>query len=402
MKRQTRSGLLSPILLALPVASLFVLGCVPTEPERRPSPEIPPTPLFVAGEDGYHTYRIPALLSTPKGTLLAFCEGRKTRSSDDGDIDLLVKRSSDGGKTWSEQMIVYEEGGDAEITIGNPSPVVDEETGTIWLPFCRNNKEVLVTQSADDGLTWSEPVNISKQATRPEWTWVATGPGVGIQLRQGPHKGRIVVPSDHSVMVGEQRTMHSHMFYSDDHGETWQLGTALPEHTDECQVVELADGELLLNMRSYWGRIAKVAERDGKRAVARSSDGGTTWGDLDFDETLIEPVCQASFIRYTFAERHGRSRLLFSNPASKTDRVKMTVRLSYDEGKTWPVSKLLHAGPSAYSSLAVLRDLSVGCLYERNGVTESSEKSPYETITFARFTLDWLTDGEDPLLGRSR
>ena len=199
-------------------------------------------------------------------------------------------------------MIVYEEGGDAEITIGNPSPVVDEDTGTIWLPFCRNNKEVLITKSIDDGLTWSEPVNISNQVTRPEWTWVATGPGVSIQLRRGPHKGRLVVPSDHYVMVDEQRIAHSHMFYSDDHGETWQLGAALPEHTNECQVVELAGGELLLNMRSYWGRVAKVAERDGKRAVARSSNGGATWGGLDFDGTLIEPVCQASFIRYTFAE----------------------------------------------------------------------------------------------------
>ena len=132
-------NLLTAILLALPLASLLALGCAPTEAERSVAPEIVPTPLFVAGQDGYHTYRIPALLSTPKGTLLAFCEGRKTRRADDGDIDLLVKRSSDGGETWSPQTIIHEEGGDAEITIGNPSPVVDEDTGTIWLPFCRNN-----------------------------------------------------------------------------------------------------------------------------------------------------------------------------------------------------------------------------------------------------------------------
>ena len=394
--------LLTAILSALLLALLFAPGCARSEGERGVASEIVQTPLFVAGQGGYHTYRIPALLSTPKGTLLAFCEGRKTRRDDDGDIDLLVKRSSDGGETWSEQTIVYEEGGDAEITIGNPSPVVDEDTGTIWMPFCRDNKEVLVTKSSDEGLTWSEPVNISKQVTKPQWTWVATGPGVSIQLKQGPRKGRLVVPSDHAVMMGEQKIMHSHMFYSDDHGQTWQLGAALPEHTDECQVVELAGGELLLNMRSYWGRVAKVAERDGKRAVARSSDGGATWEELGFDETLIEPVCQASFIRYTSTEGDGKDRLLFSNPASKTERVKMTVRLSYDEGKTWPVSKLLHAGPSAYSSLAVLADGGIACLYERNGVPGISGASPYETITFARFTLDWLTIGKDSTAGRRR
>jgi sialidase-1 len=169
------------------------------------------------------------------------------------------------------------------------------------------------------------------------------------------------------------------------------LGGLLPEHTDESQVGELADGQLLLNMRSYWGRVAKRADRDGKRALSRSGDGGVTWSELEFDDTLIEPVCQASFLRYTHAESDGKNRLLFSNPASKTQRVQMTVRLSYDEGKSWPVSKLLHEGPSAYSSLAVLPDRSIACVYERG------DESAYETLTFARFTLDWLTDGEDSI-----
>ena len=393
MKRLSTTPTL-PLSCALTAILLAVLGCSPPVQEAGPAgPE--QSPLWIAGEGGYHTYRIPALLTTKQGSLLAFCEGRRNNPRDHGDIDLLVKRSTDGGKTWSAHQVVYEEGGEKEITIGNPSPVVDQSTGTIWMPFCRNNKEVLITKSTDDGLTWSEPVNISKDVVKPGWVWVATGPGVSIQLQRGPHKGRLVIPNDHGVMVGERRIMHSHVFYSDDHGESWQLGGLLPEHTDEAQVVELADGELLLNMRSYWGRVAKRADRDGKRALARSSDGGVTWGELAFDETLIEPVCQASFVRYTNAEAGaepgGKNRLLFSNPASKTDRVRMTVRLSYDEGETWPVSRLLYEGKSAYSSLAVLPDHTIACLYERR-------EEPYSSsLYFARFTLDWLTDGADSL-----
>ena len=343
--------------------------------------------VFVSGADGYHTYRIPALLATPKGTLLAFCEGRKAGRSDHGDIDLVLRRSSDNGKTWGPLEVVHEEGGTRKITIGNPCPVVDQATGTIWLPFCRNNNHVFVTQSADDGKTWAAPREITKDVKKPSWTWYATGPGVGIQLRRGPNKGRLVIPCDHREKA-TGGTMYSHVFYSDDHGKTWTLGGTLDKHTDECQVVETADGSLLLNMRSYWGRVAKRKDRDGLRAIARSRDGGRTWSELWFDKTLIEPVCQASFIRYTLAETHGRNRLLFSNPASKRRRERMTIRLSHDEGKTWPVAKLLYAGSAAYSCLAVLPDLSVACLYERDG---------YKRITFARFTLEWLTDGTDRL-----
>lgn len=348
-------------------------------------------PLWTAGQEGYHTYRIPALLTTQAGTLLAFCEGRKNNRRDHGDIDLLVKRSTDRGETWSPHEIVYEEGGSAEITIGNPCPVVDQDTGTIWMPFCRDNKQILITKSDDDGVTWSAPVNISEGIIQKHWVWVATGPGVGIQMRQGPHKGRLVIPCDHGVMVGEQRIMHSHVFFSDDRGESWQRGGLLPDHTDESQVVELADGRLLLNMRSYWGKVAKRADRLGKRALAWSEDGGGTWSELTFDETLIEPVCQGSFLRCTLAADNGRNRLLFSNPASTTDRVNMTVRLSYDEAESWPVAKTLHAGPSAYSSLAVLSDHTIACLYERG------DDTAYDTLTLARFTLDWLTDGADAL-----
>jgi sialidase-1 len=352
-------------------------------------PRLEQTEVYVAGTDGYHTYRIPAVIRTQSGTLLAFCEGRKNNARDHGDIDLLVKRSTDGGKTWSAQQIVYEEGGTAEITIGNPSPVVDRETGTIWLPFCRDNRDVLVTRSTDDGRTWSWPVEITPHVKRPDWGWVATGPGVGVQLATGPHKGRLIIPCDHGAISGGRRVKRSHVFYSDDHGRSWKLGGAVADHTDECQVVETADGRLLINMRNYWERDGGRPERGGMRAIAWSTDGGDSWSPLEFDRTLIEPVCQASLLRYTLASIQGGNRLLFSNPASRDKRVRMTVRLSYDEGRSWPVARLLHEGPSAYSSLTVLADNTIGCLYERG------DQGAYEKITFARFNLEWLTSGAD-------
>src|SRR5262249_43969158 len=136
------------------------------------------TDLFVSGKEGYPTFRIPSLLVTPKGTLLAFCEGRKTGRDDHGDIDLVMKRSPDGGKTWGPLTLVHEEGGTAKITIGNPCPVVDRPSGVVWLTFTRNNDDVFVTTSRDDGKSWSKPEKITAQVKKPGWTWYATGPGV--------------------------------------------------------------------------------------------------------------------------------------------------------------------------------------------------------------------------------
>jgi sialidase-1 len=341
-------------------------------------PEPTRADVFVSGQGGYHTYRIPALVTSTKGTLLAFCEGRKTGRGDAGDIDLLLRRSTDGGKTWLPQQLVHEEGGDAKITIGNPCPVVDEDTGVIWLPFCRDNKDVFVTSSSDDGKTWSKPVNITAGVKKETWGWYATGPGNAIQLKRGPHKGRLVIPCDHRVGVDKKSgdDMYSHVIYSDDHGKTWQLGGVTAAKMNECAVVELADGSLMLNMRSYRGK--------GQRAVAISKDGGLTWSEPLDDATLVEPVCQASFIRLRQPTNATGGALLVSNPATAKERRQLTVRLSEDEGKTWKASRLLHEGPAAYSCLAALSDGAIGCLFE-NGA-----KSAYERITFARFDEAWL------------
>jgi BNR repeat-like domain len=323
-------------------------------------------PVFVRGKGGYHTYRIPAMIVSPKGTVLAFCEGRKSSGADHGDIDLLLKRSTDGGVSWMAPQIVWEDG---DHTVGNPCPVVDQTTGTVWLGFCRDNDRVFMTHSNDDGATWARPAEITTEVKPADWGWYATGPVHGIQLKSG----RLLMPCDHRI-AGE-KGMYSHAIYSDDHGTTWQLGGCLTRDTDECAAVETTDGRVYMNMRSYEGK--------NRRAVAWSDDGGLTWSDVTLDETLIEPICQGSALRYHVAGRDGKSRVLFSNPAS-TERVNMTVRVSYDECQTWSAGKTLNHGPSAYSDLAVAADGTILCLYERG------KKGAYETITLARFGIDWL------------
>ena len=354
---------------------------------------LPHVAVFTSGTEGHHTYRIPALLVTKKGTLLAFCEGRKGSRSDTGDINMLVKRSTDGGRTWSKPLVIWDDAGN---TCGNPCPVVDQDTGTIWLPMTWNlgtdrepkiitqeskdTRRVFITHSTDDGLTWAKSTDITKTTKKPNWTWYATGPCTGIQLGKGPHKGRLVIPCDH--IEAASKRYYSHVIYSDDHGKTWQLGGRTPtDKVNECQAAELADGSLMLNMRNY--------DRSKRaRAVSVSSDAGMTWSPLRRDPVLVEPICQASFIRYTLAEGGGKNRLLFSNPASAGSRTRMTVRLSYDEGKTWSISRLVNGGGSAYSCLTVLPNGDIGLLYESGG---------YRTIEFVRLTLDWLTRGADKL-----
>lgn len=359
---------------------LATAGC------RASAAEPEGAPLYTKGENGFDTFRIPALCVTAKGTLLAFAEGRKASQSDTGDIAIVVRRSEDNGVTWGPMQTVWDDPGN---TSGNPCAVVDRDTGTVWLlttwnrgddhekdivaGTSKDTRRVFVLRSDDDGLTWSAPKEITKDVKQDNWTWYATGPGAGIQLTRGPHKGRLVIPCDH--IEAETKHYYSHVIYSDDHGGTWQLGGRTPEHqANECEVVELADGRLMLNMRNY-------DTKKRNRQVAFSDDGGTTWKDQRFDPALIEPICQASIARHSWPEGDTPGAIVFSNPASAAKRENMTVRASFDEGKTWAAARVLYPGPSAYSSLAALPNGEVGCLYE------AGRKNPYDAILFAQFPL---------------
>ncbi len=346
--------------------------------------------IFTSGEGGYHTYRIPSVIKAVDGTLLAFCEGRKGSRSDSGDIDLLLRRSTDGGETWGPVQVVWDDG---ENTCGNPCPVLDEDTGRMWLHLTHNlghdseheivdgtsegTRTAWVTYSDDHGVTWAPPKKITQDVKLPNWTWYATGPGVGIQMRHAPYDGRLVIPCDQKTS-GDTVGYHSLVYYSDDHGETWKLGGVTADGTNECQIIERRDGSLLLNMRRSSNHETVY------RVISTSADGGASWSPLAYDETLIAPRCQGSIIRQTPSDGEGPNLVLFSNPASRNERHEMTVRLSEDDGQTWAHSRTLYAGPSAYSCLVPLDEGRAGCLYERGA------EGPYETINFARFTLDWL------------
>ncbi|MCA9069258.1 MAG: exo-alpha-sialidase [Planctomycetaceae bacterium] len=351
--------------------------------------------VFRGGMDGYFAYRIPSLIVAPNGDLLVFCEARKANLSDDGDIDLLMKRSTDGGVTWLPQQLIYEEGGKAQIKYGNPTTVVDEETGVLWLAANRDyltergtraGGTLVLFRSDDSGKTWSKPLDISAWIKKPNWGHYAFGPGVGMQIRHGEHKGRLLIPANFRESFDKRQPSYSHVLFSDDHGKTWKLGGILGAYTNECQVAEIIEkGKtgLLINMRNHWGR-GGFPKKSGNRLIARSFDGGQSWDTESMDVALPEPPCQASLYRYSFATNVEPSRLLFANPIGP-GRANLRIRLSLDEGRTWPQGKLVAVGPAAYSCIARLPGNRVGIVYEGGN---------YQRISFSSFPIDELMPTE--------
>ena len=344
------------------------------------------TTLFERGQQGVHTYRIPALITTNSGTLIACCDARINNSGDlPNNIDTVIRRSTDGGKSWLPIQNIIDWSG--KEGTADPSLVVDRETGRIWCAvtwgestnwhnskpgFGRDTFHNLLVYSDDDGLNWSAPIDITKSLKDPSWRSVWFSPGNGIQTKSG----RLVLPFSAADASGADSSWAA---ISDDHGKTWSRVGPTGTTTNESIIAQLASGTLVCNLRSRHG--FKL------RGVSSSTDDGDHWSPMEHHQELIESVCQASLLTVPKAlTPNGKDWLVFCNPAS-TKREKLTVRVSFDGGATWPIARLIHAGPTAYSCMTLLPQGGIGLLYERGST------NPYEGISFTSVPLQWLLDG---------
>ena len=355
------------------------------------------TDVFIAGRDGYNSIRIPSVVVTTQGTVLAFAEGRAA-NSDQAQNDIILKRSTDGGATWGALQLIHDDGANS---LNNPTAVVEQKSGRVFLIYQRvpahlkersKNTETgydgtniyrnLLVWSDDDGTTWTKPLDVTRMTKRAtNATTIASGPGIGIQLTRGPHRGRLIFPFNE----GPYSQWNDFAAFSDDRGATWRYGANVPgaflndvklgrrSQINEVQMVELSDGSVRLNSRQFAG--AKV------RKTSVSKDGGLTWSPVEDVPALRDPSCNASILRYSFDDGAGKGRLLYSGPDSMK-RDHGTIHLSLDDGATWPVRRLLWPGSFAYSVLTKLPDGTVGCLFEAEN---------YSRILFAHFPIEWIS-----------
>ncbi len=370
-------------------------------------------------------YRIPNLLVSKRGTVFALPEERVNSVADEAKHHLVLRRSTTNGETWSDLEILYADN-HPRVSHSYAGGVADLETGQVHVYFnvgvsiwpediggawperwkCENPEEATALRrtlapqaesglyrisSDDEGKTWSQPIALGdslhavnpvsgeKRPFHPQF--------VGTQLRQGAHAGRLVLPgrgTTRSAPFDLYAYCHNYVIYSDDHGATWQPGGLTQNGTGEACLVELSDGTLYVNSRNESLRCR------GYRAWDRSRDGGATFTESGYDLSLPDPHCQASMIRHTSEPNH----ILFCNPAvysattshyDHAARHNLTVRLSTDDCRTWPVARTVCEGLAGYSALAVTPDGTILCAYEP--LTESSYSG---TIMLARFNLEWL------------
>ncbi len=349
-----------------------------------------------AGQDNVHTYRIPGLITTNAGTLIAIYDIRYNNSKDlQEDIDIGMSRSTDGGQSWEPMKVIMdmgEWGGRPQRLNGTGDPCIlyDHFTGTLWVAALwmsgshhekmlwwdskpgmtpEETGQFILAKSTDDGISWSDPVNITSQIKDPSWQLLLAGPGRGLTLSDGTLVFPVQYKSDLGVQAldGGQYTCQSTIVYSTDKGKTWQIGTGAKPNTTEAQAVELSDGSIMLNMRDDLNRAAK--DKGNGRAVAISRDLGKNWAlHPSSNHALTEPNCMASLISANVkAGRKTIPVLFFSNPSHASERKNMTIKASTDEGNTWPPENQILLNEETgfgYSCLTITKDKCVGILYE--------------------------------------
>ena len=377
------SKLMKPLLILL---SLCGLGrtCLPAAPPAPAQPLLYTVP-FKAGDEGARIYRIPALWWQPKKPLMAFAERRMEQRRMTGDVDIVLRRSLDHGQSWQAQQVIADFGRD---TCGNPCVVEDATTQRLWLAFTRSRNadteeqivaaevpgtQVWITHSDDEGASWAAPRDLSATCRKPNWGWYGTGPGQGVFLRGGTSRpDRLLLPAYHT----EGGVYRTHCLYSDDHGETWQVGADAAEHSSEPQVIEMAPGTLLMNART-------IAGHGTQRTLVVSKDRGTTWQPAEGLAALPENACQGCLYRCFRNGSSGQYDWIFSQPAA-SNRTSVTAWISSDDGQSWPAAQLLWAGPSAYTSMVRVQSGLVGMLIE------CGARDVYEQIAFVKFAPEWL------------
>ncbi|MDR0352535.1 MAG: glycoside hydrolase [Opitutaceae bacterium] len=380
--------------------------------------------LFPSAPDNKPNYRIPSIIRAPNNDILAIVERRNHGIGDVGDIDIVMRRSADRGRTWSGIQTLVDDGANTSTDI---TTCIDWETGRIFVFFLRDKKKYAYVASDDSGKTWTGIVMIHDSVTKPEWdrlglkpgrdvdsstdpesdkkaskvvqwkrNWIqryGVGPGsAGIQLKHGSHKGRLLIPGRHMEQEGKSRPGYTHVFYSDDHGRTWRLGaTKIIKYGNENQLVELPDGTIMMNARNVYSR---SAPDNARRLVALSRDGGLTWPTVWHDEALVSLPCHAATLLYNHPASPDNGLLLFANPASPFrqkehpyGRYNMTVRWSRDNGNTWSAGRMIYPHTSSYNDMTVLDDGTIAMIYERG---DQGSVKYWDSLHFVRFNLEWL------------
>ncbi len=362
--------------------------------------------LFALTPNNKPNYRIPGIIQAPNGDILVICEKRNDGIGDIGNHDIVMKRSADLGKTWSDEITILDDDNRVctDLTLG-----LDRDTKKLWLFFLKDKKEFAHLTSTDNGLTWTAPVVIHDQVIKPEWQtlkgkgeepagnpkshavqwekgWMqryGCGPGNAmVQLKSG----RLLVPARHREDIGKGRLRSfAHCFFSDDHGASWKLGGTIGINTSECQFVELNDGSVRVISRN---ESSEDSPDNLRHLTAISKDGGVTWSAPQRLEQLITPRCHGC------VERFDTKTLLFSSPASPIrqkehpyGRYNLTVRISRDDGASWNAGRTIWPHPGSYSDIVVLDDQTIGYIYER---ADKGSTHYWDELHFARFNLEWL------------